>query len=168
MAASKIQTFGNGTPYIPAGGWASLFAWLIDFVVFVLGFAFAFVAFVIVDQSRPETQQISDGGAVIIALVLLFAVPLVYGLWFRNGRALGGACTGTRLVRNRDGGRIGAKGPWAMLVRTILLPLLVAAVVTGGGLGPGGEPARTSIDVARTRRLQEEGYPLTPRDPSQV
>lgn len=168
MAAPKIQTFGNGTPYVPAGGWALMFTWLIDFVVFVLGFAFAFVVFVVVDQSRPEAQQISDGGAVIIALVLLFAVPLVYGLWYRNGRALGALCTGTRLVRTRDGGRIGAKGPWAMLVRTILLPLLIAAVVLGGGLGPGGELPRTSIDVARTRRLHAEGYPLTPRDASRT
>jgi hypothetical protein len=166
--ASKIRTFGNGTPYMPAGGWAALFAWLIDFVVFVLGFAFAFVVLAGIDQARPEAQQLDSGTLVVVLLVLLFATPLVYGLWFRDGRALGGVCTGTRLVRTRDGGRIGAKGPWAMLVRTILLPLLIAAVVTGGGLGPGGEPPRTSIDVARTRRLQGEGYPLTPRDATQV
>jgi hypothetical protein len=87
--------------------------------------------------------------------------------WYRDGRALGAVCTGTRLVRTRDGGRIGAQGPWAMLVRNILLPLLVAALVFCGGT-VGGELPRTSIDVARTRRLQEEGYPLTPRDASQV
>lgn len=162
MAAAKIQTFGNGTPYVPARDWAAFLAWLIDFTVFVLGFAVAFVVMAVIDQARPEARQLDDGTLVIIMLVLLIVVPLMYGLWFRDGRALGGVLTGTRLVRTRDGGRIGAKGPWAMLVRTVLLPLLVAAVVVGG-VGPGGELPRTCIDVARTRRLQEEGYPLTPR-----
>jgi hypothetical protein len=167
MAASEIQTFGDGTPYVPARDWAAFLAWLIDFTVFVLGFAVAFVVMAVIDQARPEAQQFDDGTLVVVALVLLIAVPLILGLWFGNGRALGGVLTGTGLVRTRDGGRIGAKGPWVMLVRTILLPLLVAAVVFSG-VGPGGRLPRTCIDVARTRRLQEEGHPLTPREARQA
>ncbi|MEV0651001.1 RDD family protein [Phytomonospora sp. NPDC050363] len=154
MAARKFETFGNGTPYVPAGPWAMFFAWLIDFVVFVLGFAVAFVVAAGVLAGRDLS------GGVILAVTggLLFAVPLVYGLFYTGGRALGAVLTGTRLVRTRDGGRIGAKGPWAMLVRTILLPLLLVAVMVGGGYAP-GSLKRISIDAARTHRLRTEGLP---------
>lgn len=170
MAAPKISTFGDGTPYVPANGWAEVLAWLIDFAVFVLSVATGLVVLIVIDQGRPPEQQLTDGVLILAAIALLFLVPLLYGgLWFRGGRALGGVITGTRVVRARDGGRIGARAPWAMVARTILLPLLVAAVVVGGGVGgPGGKPSRTGIDVKRTRRLHEEGYPLTPRDAPQA
>lgn len=155
MATREIRTFGNGARYVPAGGWAQCFAWLIDFTVFVLGFLAGFVTLALIDRSRPLS-----GGAILLgAVVLLFAVPLLYGLFFTNGRALGAVIAGTRLVRIRDGGRIGAAGPWAMVVRTILFPLFGAMLLIGA-LGGGGMPTgeaswirRVSIDVARTRRL---------------
>lgn len=151
MAAEKIEAFENGTYYVPAGGWALLFTWLIDFTAFVLGILAGVVAMVAVDASRPLS-----GGAVVLGMVvLLFAVPLLYGLFYTNGRALGALITGTRLVRCRDGGRIGAKGPWAMVVRTILMPLLFIGIVAGAGTVSGGFK-RVSIDDARTRRLHAE------------
>lgn len=149
MAAGKIETFGDGTPYVPAGDLRSFFAWLIDFVVYVFGFAVGFVALAVVDLNRDLDANVIT----ISALSLLVVVPVLYGLFYTNGRALGAVCTGTRLVRHRDGSRIGAKGPWAMLVRTFLLPLLIAAVVIGG-VGPSGTQVRVNINVARTRELR--------------
>jgi len=150
MAAGKIETFGDGTPFVPAGELRRFFAWVIDFLVYVFGFAVGFVVLAVVDRAR----DFSDDVLAISAISLLFVVPLLYGLFYTNGRGLGAVVTGTQLVRHADGSRIGAKGPWAMLVRTVLLPLLIIAVVVGGG-GPGGSPARTNIDVARTRGLRD-------------
>lgn len=152
MAAPKIEAFADGTRYIRAGEWARAFAWLIDFVVFVLAVLVGVVVLSLVDRSA----DLDNGTLALAMLALLFVVPLLYGLCYTNGRALGGVLTGTRLVRARDGGRIGAKGPWAMTVRTILLPLLVLAVVFGGGYAD-GSLARISIDEARTRALRTEG-----------
>ncbi|GIG68431.1 RDD family protein [Phytomonospora endophytica] len=152
MAPRKIETFGNGTPYIAAGAWAGFFAWLIDFVVFVFGFLAGFVALAGVLSSDDV------GGGVVIGIMggLLIGVPLLYGgLFYRGGRALGGVVTGTRLVRIADGERIGAKGPWAMLVRTILLPAMLIGVLAGGGTVDGTQQ-RVGIDVARTGRMRAE------------
>lgn len=157
MAATKVEAFADGTRYVPAGGWALFFAWFVDFAVFTLGVAAGFVALALVDRS----QGLGDAAVTIAALALPFAVPLLYGLCYADGRALGAVVTGTRLVRLRDGGRLGAKGPWAMLIRTVLLPLLVVAVVAGGGYA-GGSLKRGSIDIARTRRLHAGGH-LVPR-----
>lgn len=162
MSPRKIATFGNGTPYIAAGAWAGFFAWLIDFVVFLLGFAIGFVALAGVLSS----EDIGGGVVLGIMAALLFGVPLLYGaLFYRGGRALGAVVTGTRLVRIADGERIGAKGPWAMLVRTILLPALIIGMLTGGGTVD-GSLQRVSIDVARTRRMRAEReaglYPARP------
>ncbi|MDA1359657.1 hypothetical protein O1R50_08485 [Glycomyces luteolus] len=54
-----------------------------------------------------------------------------------------------------------------MLIRTILLPLAVLAVITGGTAD--GSFSRTSIDVALTRRLAEgdpvDGVQVPPHRP---
>lgn len=152
MAAGKIETFDNGTPYVVAGGWAGFFTWLIDFVVYLFGVMVGFVTLAVATRSR----ELDGGVIVLIMLGLLVGVPILYGLFYTNGRALGAVLTGTRLVRHRDGGRIGAKGPWAMLIRSLLLPVLLLAMVFGGGT-VGGSMVRVSIDVARTRRLHAEG-----------
>jgi hypothetical protein len=87
-------------------------------------------------------------------------VPLLYGMCYRNGRALGAVLTGTQLVRVADGGRIGRKAPWAMLVR-VLMPLLFIGVIVGalGGAGgpPGGSMVRVSVDARATRQLRDAG-----------
>ncbi|MFG3341182.1 RDD family protein [Glycomyces sp. NPDC048151] len=147
MATDRVKAFGNGTRYVEAGGWARFFAWLIDAVIVLFGLLVGTGALAAADNAL----QIGGGAIAVGMLVLLFAVPLLYGLCYTNGRALGALATGTRLVRVRDGGRIGAKGPWAMVVRTVLLPLLIIAVFVGGTVD--GSFVRTSIDVARTRGL---------------
>ncbi|WP_197717142.1 RDD family protein [Glycomyces terrestris] len=158
MAAKQVERFGNGVPYVPAGGWAKCLAWLIDAAVFVLGLLAGAAALAAVDASRGL-----DGAVIALAMIAWWLVlPLLYGLCLRNGRALGALWTGTRLVRVSDGGRIGAKGPWAMFVRLILLPAAIIGALTGGGLSD-GTLQRTSIDIARTRRLHAQGHPLPPR-----
>lgn len=152
MATRKIETFGDGTPYMAAGAGAGFLAWLIDFVVYLFGFAVGFVALAGVLSS----EEISGGVVLGILGGLLFGVPVLYGaLFYRGGRALGGVMTGTRLVRMADGGRIGAKGPWAMTVRTILLPAMIIGALAGGGVVSVGQK-RVSIDVERTRRMLAE------------
>lgn len=147
MAASRVKAFGDGTRYVEAGGWARTFAWLIDAIVVLFGLLIGVGALAALD----DALHLGGGMLVLGMAVLLFGVPLLYGLCYTNGRALGALCTGTRLVRLRDGGRIGAKGPWAMVIRTVLLPLLIIAAVIGGTVD--GSFVRTSIDVARTRDL---------------
>jgi hypothetical protein len=147
----KVERFGDGTAYVRAGDLAMAVTWLVDFVVFVVGVAVGILVLAAVDNA----QDLDDGVVALGLLALLFGVPLLYGLFYTNGRALGAVLTGTRLVRARDGGRIGAKGPWAMLVRTILLPVLFVAIALGEFVSV-GSLARVSIDVARTRRLHAD------------
>ncbi|MFD5095006.1 hypothetical protein ACFWMR_30700 [Amycolatopsis thailandensis] len=155
--AKRVATFGDGMSYVEAGFWAQSFAWLVDFVVFVLGVGVGVLVLALVDLS----VNLDNGVIALAVLAILFVVPLLYGLCFGNGRALGAVLTGTRLTRAADGGRIGKKAPWAMLIRTVLMPLLLVAVLaaafTGGGTAPGGSPARVSVDVRATRRLREAG-----------
>jgi uncharacterized RDD family membrane protein YckC len=163
MAAREVKAFADGTQYVPAGEWARAWAWLVDAVVVMLGF----LAGVAVIGVTDNAQGLSGGVIVLGVGALVVGVPLLYGLCYTNGRALGALLTGTRLVRLHDGGRIGAKGPWAMLIRTLLLPLAVLAVITGGTAD--GTFRRVSIDVALTRPLAEDqpngGVRLPPRGP---
>ncbi|MEU5870970.1 RDD family protein [Glycomyces sp. NPDC047369] len=154
MAAQKIKAFADGTRYVEAGGWARCFAWLVDFVMYLVLIGVGIVA---VSPLSMISEDLAAGA--VFALPLL--VPLVYGLFYTNGRSIGAIVTGTRLVRLKDGGRIGAKGPWAMLVRTLLLPLLLIGIVVGGGYVD-GTLKRGSIDVARTRRLYADGHHVGP------
>jgi hypothetical protein len=136
---------------------AQFLAWLIDFTVYVLGFAAGFVALALVDRAIV----LSDDTVAVAALSLLLVLPLLYGLCYGNGRALGGVLTGTQLVRSRDGGRIGAKACWVMLGRTLFMPGLVVALLSTafatGSAGSAGSLARVSIDRAATRQLHAAG-----------
>ncbi|MFB9660419.1 hypothetical protein ACFQS3_11680 [Glycomyces mayteni] len=154
MAAEKIKAFADGTRYVEAGGWRMCFSWLIDFVVYLVLIGVGFIA---ISPLSMVDENLATG--LVFALPVL--VPLVYGLFYANGRSIGAILTGTRLVRLKDGGRIGAKGPWAMLVRTLLLPLLLIAILVGGGYAD-GSLKRGSIDVARTRRLYADGHHVGP------
>lgn len=158
MAPKQAESFGNGTRYIPASDLASFLAWLVDFLVFALVLATGILVLAGVDLS----VNLSGTAVGFGAFGLLFALPLLYGLWYGNGRALGAVLTGTRLVRLSDGGRIGRKGPWAMFIRLVLLPLVFIAIAAGGGV-VSGSLKRASIDVARTRQLHAEGASLPPR-----
>ncbi|MEV4416535.1 RDD family protein [Catellatospora sp. NPDC049609] len=157
-AVQRLAAFDDGTLYVRAGEVRRFLAWLIDFVVYLLGVG---VGVVVVSLVRV-TSGLSDGAVTVLALSLLFVVPMLYGLIYGNGRALGAVLTGTQLVRVKDGGRVGAKACWAMLIRTLLMPLLLIAVIVGalgntGGEAPAGSPARVSIDRGATRRLQASG-----------
>jgi hypothetical protein len=82
--------------------------------VFVLGVGVGVVVVAVVDL----TADLDDGTILVCLIAVLFLMQLLYGTCYRNGRALGAVLTGTQLVRVADGGRIGRKAPWAMLVRT--------------------------------------------------
>jgi len=125
----------------------------VDFVVVVFGVAIGLVALALVDR-----QMVLGNGVLTLALLgLVFGVPLLYGLFYGNGRALGAVLTGTQLVRLKDGARPGFRAPWAMLVRNLLLPLLLIAFLVGSlagfGASPPGSFVRVSLDVDATRRL---------------
>ncbi|PSL55962.1 RDD family protein [Saccharothrix carnea] len=155
-AAARIEPFDDGTLYVRAGALRQTFAWLVDFVVFLLvvGLGYAIV-------SVPYSSgAVSDNQLAVAFLVTPLAAPLLYGLCYGNGRALGAVLTGTRLVRLSDGGRIGWKAPWAMMVRTVLLPLLIGTFVVGAVAGgsPPGSPVRVSIDRRDTDRLRAAGH----------
>jgi hypothetical protein len=155
--AKRLDLFRGGGRYVRAGEGARFLAWLVDFVVFVLGVAVGVVVVAVVDDA-----QNLDGSVVFLCLLaLLFLVPLLYGgLCFRNGRALGGVVTGTQVVRFAGGRRLGGTAPWAMLVRTLLMPLLLVAVVfgalAGGGTAP-GSITRVAVDTRATRVLHASG-----------
>jgi hypothetical protein len=156
--AKRLDTHKDGTFYVSAGGWARLLSWLVDFVVFVLCASGGFVGFVLATRD----SGVSDNVAALTMVGLLVGVPVLYGLFFGNGRALGAVLTGTRLVRVKNGHRIGVGACWAMLVRTVLFPLLLglllAAVVGGWGSGAPGDLRRISVDDDATRRLHTAGF----------
>lgn len=153
QVAKRVEPFGNGDRYVRAGEWARALAWLVDFLVIALGIGAGFVALALVDLQL----ELGDGALTLCLLGLVLGAPPAYGLFFGNGRALGGVLAGTQLVRLKDGGRLGLRAPWAMLVRILLLPLLIIAVLVGslgGGGSPPGSFVRGSLDVEATRRLQ--------------
>lgn len=153
--AKRLDAFEDGTLHVRAGALAGLLAWLADFVVYLVG---AVVAVVALAAAMPD---LSDNAIVLVLLGLLLGVPLVYGLCYGNGRALGAVLTGTRLVRVKNGQRLGASASWAMLVRTLLFPLLLVVVLAGAASGGGTAPGslrRTSIDDAATQRLHAAGF----------
>jgi hypothetical protein len=86
----------------------------------------------------------------------------LYGWFYGNGRGVGALLTDTRLVRARDGSRVGlAKAGWAMLIRTLLIPLaLLGALGGGGSVDAGG--VRVSIDVPATARLRTTAFQRVP------
>ena len=149
--AKRLDTFKDGTFYVTAGDWARLMSWLVDFVVVVLCAGGGLVALM---AANPEA---TNGVVGMSTIGLLVGVPVLYGLFFGNGRALGAVLTGTRLVRVKNGHRIGAAASWAMLVRTVLFPPLLIAMMFEGGMNV-GSPRRISIDDDATRRLHATGF----------
>lgn len=149
--AKRLDTFKDGTFYITAGDLARLLSWLVDFGVFVLCAAVGLVALVV---AAPDASGSVVG---LTALGLLFGVPVLYGLCYGNGRALGAVLTGTRLVRFKNGHRLGAGACWAMLVRTVLCPPILLAISLGQ-MPSVGSARRISIDDAATRQLHAAGF----------
>ncbi|GIJ21256.1 hypothetical protein [Micromonospora lutea] len=155
-AAKRVATFGDGTPYVRAGLLAQTLTWLVDTVVCLVGIG---VCVVVLSLLHDGGQGLSIDAVVVLALTSCVLVPMIYGLCYGNGRALGAVLTGTQLVRARDGGRIGLKGCWAMVVRTVFMPVLFGLLVLSSamGLGVAGSLARTSIDRAATGQLHAAG-----------
>ncbi|MEV6693991.1 hypothetical protein AB0M35_21220 [Micromonospora sp. NPDC051196] len=154
--AKRVATFDNGTPYVRAGGVAQFLTWFVDATVCLFGVG---VCVVVLALLHDGGQGLSIDAVTALAISSCFVVPMLYGLCYGNGRALGAVLTGTQLVRARDGGRIGLKGCWAMVVRTVFMPILFGIVVLSAatGLGVAGSLARTSIDRAATRQLHGAG-----------
>jgi hypothetical protein len=108
--AKRLDRFGNGALYVKAADGKLFLAWLVDFLVFLLGVAVGVVVLATVDLK----VDIDNGTIALCLIAILFLVPLLYGgLCYRNGRALGGVIVGIQLVRLADGGRIDGKAPWA-------------------------------------------------------
>ncbi|MEE3918053.1 hypothetical protein V2I01_03585 [Micromonospora sp. BRA006-A] len=154
--AKRIAMFGNGTLYVKAGTMAQVMSWLIDFVVYLFAVAVGVVALSVLDRAVTLSGGASPGGARVVRTGAGSLRPLLR----RRPRARRGL-TGTQLVRVRDGSRIGVKACWAMLVRTLFMPVLsvvlvVLAFSTGSADAP-GSLVRASIDPDATRRLHAAG-----------
>ena len=85
------------------GRWGiRLLAWLIDFVVIVLGVGVGTVVLSVV----AVTTGLPNGIIAVLALLLLFVAPVLYGLCYGNGRALGALLTDTaRTSQGRQSSR---------------------------------------------------------------
>ncbi|GAB3825976.1 hypothetical protein GCM10028799_46630 [Kribbella italica] len=149
--AKRVEPLGNGQRYVRAGQWPMAAAWLVDVLVCAVCVFIGIV--VLVSVSTIDDAMVGLG-----VIVLIPAVPLLYGVFYGNGRSLGALLTGTRLIRLKDGGRLGFSAPWAMLVRVVLLPFLIVIMLIGalgGGTGsPPGSLRRRSQDIDATHRLQ--------------
>ena len=150
-AAKRIKAHTDGSLYVDSTAGAAFLAWFIDLVL-VDGTAFSLGALYYTRSYDPKPWI----GASVITLVLLVVLPFLYGWFYRNGRALGAVLTSTRLVRIKDGSRIGwAKAGWAMLIRTFFLPFFFWAALDGDN---SSMQERMSIDNHATKKLRAAGY----------
>jgi hypothetical protein len=146
--ASRVKAYQDGTLYVESTLSSAFVAWLVDSVL-VNGTAI--VVGVLYYASSSDLNKAAGAG--VIAITLLIVLPLLYGWFYGNGRGVGALLTGTRLVRVKDGSRLGLrKAGWAMLIRTLLLPLAFLAAIGGSTGGPG--EVRVSIDVKATDQLR--------------
>ncbi|KAA2258876.1 RDD family protein [Solihabitans fulvus] len=153
----RLRAFDDGGLYVEPG-WPQFWAWLIDFFVVVAAVAGTAGAY----YAAHRYDFNAAGRATGIGILLVVVAPLVYGLFYGNGRAIGGLLAGTRLVRKKDGSRIGlAKAGWAMLIRTIGFVILVLGALAGDSSGV--EEVRVSIDVRATALLHNAGFRSLPR-----
>jgi hypothetical protein len=147
-AASRVKAYKDGTLYVETTLSSAFMAWLIDGLL-VNGTAIALGVLYHLRSTDPN----KGAGAFMIAITLFVILPLLYGWFYGNGRGVGAVLTGSRLVRVQDGSRVGlAKAGWAMLIRTLLLPLGFLAAIGGSTGGPG--EVRVSIDVKATDQLK--------------
>ncbi|NIK62502.1 RDD family protein [Kribbella shirazensis] len=153
----RVKAYKDGTLYVESTMSAALGAWLVDSVL-VNGTAIALGVLYYAGSTDPNKAA----GSFVIALSLFVVLPLLYGWFYGNGRGVGALLTDTRLVRARDGSRVGlAKAGWAMLIRTLLIPLaLLGALGGGGSVDAGG--VRVSIDVPATARLRMTAFQRVP------
>lgn len=154
--ASRVKAYKDGTLFVEATLSSAFLAWLVDSIL-VNGTAVGLGALYYVRSTDPN----KNAGAGVIALTLLFVLPLLYGWFYANGRGVGALLTGTQLVRLKDGSRVGlAKAGWAMLIRTLLLPLAFVAAI--GGSADGSGAVRITIDVEGTDQLRTTPFQRVP------
>jgi hypothetical protein len=154
--ASRVKAYKDGTLFVEATLSSALAAWFVDSVL-VNGTAVGLGVLYYVRSTDPN----KGAGTGVIALTLLFVLPLLYGWFYGNGRGVGALLTGTQLVRVKDGSRVGlAKAGWAMLIRTLLMPLAFLAAIGGSSDGSGG--VRISIDVEGTDQLRRTPFQRVP------
>lgn len=152
-AAARLRAFQNGVLHIDAPIGRAFLAWLIDAIV-VWGVALGLGVAMFAGSTAPDAAA----GASVITIALLLVLPFLYGWCYRNGRALGGVLTGTRLVRVADGHRIGwAKAGWALTIRSLFMPFVMLSVLESGA-STDFTSVRTSIDDAATARLWAAGF----------
>jgi uncharacterized RDD family membrane protein YckC len=146
--AGRIKAYTDGTLFVEATLSSAFFAWLVDSIL-VNGTAIGLGVLYYARSTDPNKAA----GSGVIVLTLLIVLPLLYGWLYGNGRGLGALLTGTRVVRVKDGSRVGLrKAGWAMLIRTLLMPLAFFAAI--GGSADGGSQIRISIDIEATDRLR--------------
>ncbi|WP_240691245.1 RDD family protein [Amycolatopsis nivea] len=151
-AAARIRAFENGDLYIEARTASTLWAWLVDFLLVTGLSAAAAVAYYFKSNAFDAAV-----GASVIGVAGLIVVPLLYGWFYGNGRGLGALFNGIRLVRLRDGGRIGlGKAGWAMLIRTLGFVVIALGVLNGDTTV--GSGVRTHLDIRETERLRAAGF----------
>jgi hypothetical protein len=156
-AALQLARFRDGGRYVRAGECVRFKAWLVDFVVVLVGVGVGALVLAVMNR----TADMPNSTVVLLIILMLPLVSFLYGAWYGDGRALGAVLTDTQLVRAADGGRIGGKGPWVMLVRISLTPLAIVFLMVGalGGAGTpaGGKSIRVGVDVHATRQLRAAG-----------
>jgi hypothetical protein len=150
--AKGLGAFGDGTLYSQSIG-RSITAWLIDAVV-IVGVA---IAIALSYYHGHRYDQGAIGTMIFILISGTLVVPFVYGWFYSNGRAIGGLVTGTRLVRAKDGSKIGLLGAgWALFIRFWIGFDFIFGALNGSDVFE--NPARVSIDSKATQQLREAGF----------
>ncbi|WP_427891788.1 hypothetical protein ACQHIV_04085 [Kribbella sp. GL6] len=153
--AKRVRAYTDGGLYVSSTGWAAFWAWLVDSVL-VNGSAVALGVAYGVRAGDPNK-------GFYVAVALLVVLPLLYGWFYANGRGVGAMLAGTRLVRMRDGSRIGlVKAGWAMLIRTLLWAFVIWCAFDGAMF----DQVRESIDESATKQLRNAGFDRLPDTPA--
>lgn len=164
--AKRTRACENGELYVEPG-WAGVGAWLIDAAVIALAATVAAsglyatrTAGDLVDDATRRSAQIE---ALAAGIGVLIVAPLIYGLFYASGRALGGWLTGTRLIRLRDSGRIGFPAScWAMFARTLGIGVLVISALLAEAGAVDVSFDRVSRSESDTARLRAAGFSRLP------
>ena len=149
--AKRVRAYRDGGLYVESRGWAAFGAWLVDFaLVALLAAPLAMVSYFSLDPREAL------GPSVMVEILTMAVVALLYGWCYGNGRGLGAVLAGTRLVRNRDGSRIGLGTAGLVMLARVLGLVLVAVFLNDSGPRP--NVSKVSIDVRATDRLRAAGF----------
>lgn len=148
--AARIKTSSTGILHVSATWRRTFLAWFIDFLSVIMA-SVGVGAAIYNSSDAPEPTKLT----VVTSFITVLISPWFYGWFFRNGRALGGWVAGTRLVRIKDGQRIGwTKAGWAMFIRVFFLPFMILTLLEDFDF----HPVRISIDIQATEQLRQAGF----------